>query len=108
MTRKLTKRKVATRKFATLKKENRLRSRRKKKTPALKGKAGALVALKERKQRAKKEGRVNNASLPAGSAMYYYCYTCGLESDVRGEDDFSTVCHTCPACRNMKDMGWVE
>ena len=68
----------------------------------------AMRDLAKRKAKAKKDGRVNNASLPAGACMYYYCYGCGLESDVRGEGDFSPVEHHCPPCREMKEKGWLD
>ena len=94
-------------------KKKRLRAkrrvyRRKIKARKISSQEAAEQALKERRAKAKKIKRIDNASLYAGSAMYYYCHDCGLESDVRGESDFSPVCHTCGPCQSMKDKGWLE
>jgi len=40
-----------------------------------KGKEAALKTLEER--RANPPEQINNASLPAGSSMYFYCISCG-------------------------------
>lgn len=66
----------------------------------------ALAAFNERK--ANPPVHVDNASLYAGSAMYYYCRMCGHESDVLPECHFGAPRKLCGACQTMKDMGWFD
>lgn len=61
-------------------------------------------ALQLRKLSAPKP--VDNASLPAGSSMTYYCRQCRHISDVRGELNFGPVQRYCPECQKMLDQGW--
>lgn len=68
-------------------------------------KIAALSALASRK--ANPPEKVDNASLYAGSPMYYYCQSCGHLAEVLPE------CHTerpksfCKKCQEMKDKGWI-
>jgi hypothetical protein len=66
----------------------------------------AISALEIR--RSDRPKQKDNASLHAGSMMYYYCRMCGHESDVRGEGDFSPVRHYCNSCEKMRTAGWVD
>jgi hypothetical protein len=65
----------------------------------------ALKALEKRKAHPPK--RVDNASLYAGSPMYYYCRSCGALADVLGEEHISPPRHLCDDCEEMKDKGWL-
>ena len=62
--------------------------------------------LTERKAKAKIEGRINNSSLRAGAPMYYYCRSCGLLSDCRGESDFFSPVRN--HCRECEEEGLAE
>ena len=66
----------------------------------------ALVALAARREKAKKEGQIDNATLYAGSAMHYYCNHCGLESDVLPESHSERPKHVCDACQTLIDHGY--
>jgi hypothetical protein len=70
------------------------------------GKKIALAALKER--RLTKPAPINNARLPAGSAMYFYCISCGHESDVLPEGFINPPKKFCKECQALKDIGWLE
>lgn len=70
------------------------------------GKEAALKALEERRQN--KPRRIDNASLHAGSPMYFYCYTCGYTSDVLPEGFRGTPSHICNECAALKTAGWLE
>lgn len=69
----------------------------------------ALKALAER--RADPPDQINNASLYAGSNMYYYCISCGHLSDVLPELWDPRVTQPkkiCNECQALKDLGWLE
>jgi len=66
----------------------------------------ALKALAER--RAHPPQRIDNSSLVAGSPMYYYCRSCGHQSDCLPESHFSAPRKLCAACEDLKDLGWLE
>lgn len=67
----------------------------------------ALKALEERRNNPPKE--IDNASLYAGSPMYYYCESCDHLADVLSESDFSTKPKKlCRFCTTLKDRGWLE
>lgn len=66
----------------------------------------ALIAFKKRKDNPPEH--INNASLYAGSPMYFYCMMCGHESDVLPESYLCTPKHLCTECQKMKDMGWFD
>ena len=40
------------------------------------GRSAAVAALNERREN--KPNKIDNASLPAGAPMYYYCISCGI------------------------------
>ena len=70
------------------------------------GKAAALNALADR--RANMPDQINNADLPAGSPMYFYCNTCGHVSDTKPETFTDAPNHTCVECQALIDLGWME
>jgi hypothetical protein len=65
-----------------------------------------LEALEKRKK--ENEGKqIDNSSLYAGSAMYYYCKVCGAHTDTLAESDFFTKPkRTCDPCKEMLDYGY--
>jgi hypothetical protein len=66
----------------------------------------ALKALRDR--RAHKPERIDNASLYAGSPMYFYCVSCGHLADVLPEGYLSRPKQLCDECAALKEMGWLE
>ena len=70
------------------------------------GKQFALEALEHRRKN--KPERIDNASLYAGSPMYYYCYTCGHLSDVLPESHYGTPSHISNECQALNQLGWLE
>jgi hypothetical protein len=66
----------------------------------------ALAEYRERKVNPPKQ--INNASLYAGSPMYFYCGMCGHESDVLPESYTCAPKHLCSKCQTMKNMGWFD
>ena len=74
-------------------------------------KSDLLQRLQERRERANKEGKIDNSTLYAGSPMYYYCTGCGLQSDVLPEEwdpRVTTPKKICDDCKELKDMGLLE
>ena len=71
----------------------------------LDGKEVALAALEKR--RANKPEHIDNASLYAGSPMYFYCISCGHQSDVLPESYTSIPNKLCTECRALKELGWL-
>lgn len=72
----------------------------------MQGKEAALKALAER--RAAQQSRIDNASLPAGAPMYYYCISCGHTADVLSEGHWGSPRRLCEECQALKDLGWLE
>lgn len=70
------------------------------------GKQKALEALADRRKRNADIKRIDNASLPAGSPMYFYCVTCGEEMSV--PEGYTSRSKTCGECSALKDLGWLE
>lgn len=66
----------------------------------------SLALLKQRREHPPK--KVDNASLYAGSPMYFYCKSCGWESDVKPEGYLTAPAKLCDFCQRMKDCGWLE
>ena len=70
------------------------------------GREAALEALEKR--RAHPPVKLDNASLPAGSPMYYYCRACGHLADTKPENWFLTLPKKlCPECQALQDLGWL-
>ena len=70
------------------------------------GKEFALKALEERRKN--KPEQIDNARLHAGSPMYFYCISCGHQSDVLPESYIGRPNRTCKECRALKNLGWLE
>ena len=66
----------------------------------------ATQALKDR--RANQPKRIDNASLYAGSPMYFYCVSCGHLADTKPEDYRTPPKKLCTECQTLKDCGWLE
>ncbi|MEK7198060.1 MAG: hypothetical protein AAB648_01175 [Patescibacteria group bacterium] len=74
-----------------------------------KGKDFALKALAKRRQENSKKEKINNSSLLAGSAIYFYCISCSGIADILPENYFlSTPKKLCDECQALKDLGWLE
>lgn len=65
----------------------------------------ALAALKERKDNPPK--KIDNASLYAGSPMFFYCKICD-GTIVLPESYTCKVPRLCVECDFLKEMGWLE
>lgn len=71
------------------------------------GRQHALAELAQR--RANRPEKIDNARLPAGASMYYYCRTCGHQADVLPEGWFIHPPRTlCAECQALADLGWLE
>jgi hypothetical protein len=76
-----------------------------------KGKEFALKALAERRVENATKERINNADLWAGSPMYFYCKSCGGQSDVLPESYIpgpNRPKKLCDECQALKDLDWLE
>lgn len=62
----------------------------------------AIKRLKERLQN--KPEQINNASLYAGSPMYYYCKLCGHTAAVLPESHWERPPSHCKECKDLKDV----
>lgn|GEM_PF-4317413 len=72
-------------------------------------KEGLLEALQERREKSMEVGQVDNASLYAGSPMYYYCKHCGVQVAVKPEDWYEDPPpSTCADCQELLDKGWHD
>ena len=66
----------------------------------------ALAALALRKRHRPKQ--IDNASLYAGSPMYFYCRVCGHLADTKPESYMTPPKKLCDECQKLKDAGWLE
>lgn len=73
-----------------------------------KGKEFALQALRQRREKNAKKKKIDNASLPAGSPMYFYCISCAGLADTKPEGYITPPKKLCGECRALKDLGWLE
>ena len=73
-----------------------------------KGKEYALEQLKKRREKNAKEEKIDNASLHAGSPMYFYCTACGGLADTKPETYTDSPKKLCDECQALKDLGWLE
>jgi hypothetical protein len=69
-------------------------------------KAEALKALEQRRKNPPKQ--IDNSRLYAGSPMYFYCQSCGYQSDILPEAYIGTPRKLCDDCQRLKDLGWLE
>lgn len=74
---------------------------------AVLSKAERLQKLHERRKNPPQ--KIDDASLPAGSPMHYYCISCGYLADTLPESWFMGLPKKlCPECQELKDLGWLE
>lgn len=72
---------------------------------AMSEKEEALIALAERKSNPPEQ--IDNASLYAGSPMFFYCKIC--EGTIVLPESFTcAVPKLCVECDFLKEMGWLE
>lgn len=71
-------------------------------------KAKALAELAGRKRTAAQTPKIDNSSLYAGAAMYYYCRICGLLADVLPETHTDRPRAHCDPCQTLVNAGWSE
>ncbi len=62
-----------------------------------------MLKYRQRCEANKTRPQVNNASLPAGSPMYYYCKFCGDPTEVLPEGHWSKPKTTCDPCQKLVD-----
>jgi hypothetical protein len=68
----------------------------------------ALAKLEMRKQ-ANAPKKIDNASLPAGSPMYYYCHGCDTLLAVKEESWYrDPPPKLCDECASLKERGWLD
>lgn len=62
-----------------------------------------------RKRRTKNASRtrINNASLPAGSPMYFYCRHCLAHTDARPELYVTQPVTICEPCKALERLGAI-
>lgn len=65
-----------------------------------------LAGLKRRKKEAKGIEKINNATLYAGSPMYYYCRLCGLLAATLPETHSCPAPRYCEPCDRMLDQAF--
>jgi hypothetical protein len=70
------------------------------------GKEIALAALQERRKNPPQH--IDNASLYAGSPMYFYCVSCAHIADTKPENYLFPPRKLCSECEALKDAGWLE
>lgn len=52
--------------------------------------------------------QIDNATLHAGSPMYFYCRVCGWLSDVKGESYIIPPAKLCKECMAIKEENWLK
>jgi hypothetical protein len=70
------------------------------------GKEYALEQLKKRREKNKDIKKVDNASLYAGSPMYYYCRVCDEEMKLP-ETHTCAAPTLCEECKALRERGWL-
>ncbi|MBL8830353.1 MAG: hypothetical protein JNM18_25470 [Planctomycetaceae bacterium] len=68
----------------------------------------ALNQFARRRLYASEIEKIENADLPAGSPMYFYCRHCGIPSEVLPEDYVFPPLQECSQCQGLKSEGWLE
>ena len=62
---------------------------------------------KLQKRRKNQPEQINDALLPAGAPMHYYCQSCGALADTLPESHTSLPKKLCSDCQKLKDLGWL-
>jgi len=70
------------------------------------GRAVALEGLQRRRAANRDKQRIDNASLPAGSPMVYYCLGCG--HDIWVSEGWLHKPSLCEECSALVELGWME
>lgn len=65
-----------------------------------------LAGLKRRQAAAEQRGQVDNAQLPAGSPIIFYCKMCGLETARLPESYLYPPAPNCEPCEAMVARGY--
>lgn len=68
----------------------------------------ALQQLAQRRLYAAEIEKINNADLPVGSPLYFYCRHCGIPTEVLPEDYVFPPLRECSQCQGLKSEGWLE
>ena len=71
-------------------------------------KEAAIEQFGRRRRLAAGIEKTENADLPAGSPMYFYCRHCGLPIEILPEDYVFPPTTECSQCRGLKSEGWLE
>jgi len=64
----------------------------------------ALAAFKSRREASSRQVRIDNGALPAGSPMFFYCHSCGVNHATLREDYEVPPPHHCRDCRAMMEL----
>jgi hypothetical protein len=70
------------------------------------GRAAAVAALQERRRINATRPKIDNASLRAGSPMYFSCIACG--GTITVPETWITKPDLCEECTAMQRLGWLE
>jgi hypothetical protein len=62
----------------------------------------------ERVKASKKEKRIDNSSLYAGSPMYYYCYDCGVFITSLSEGHSGRAPSRCSGCERLEKEALLD
>ena len=68
----------------------------------------ALLQFARRRLYASEIEKIENADIPAGSPMYFYCRHCGIPTEVLPEDYVFPPMRECSQCQGLKNEGWLE
>lgn len=64
------------------------------------------LALLEKRRQSMVGKQIDNARLQAGSPMYYYCHSCGVQTAVKPEGWYENPPpKNCPDCKPLVDEG---
>jgi hypothetical protein len=72
----------------------------------IQGREAASAALAAR--RADQPKQIDDAQLPAGSPMHFYCISCGHLAAQLPESYTQRPPKLCGECAAMKELGWLE
>lgn len=67
----------------------------------------AIKQFAQRRLLAAEIEKIDNADLPAGSPMYFYCRHCGIPTEVLPEDYVFPPLRECSQCQGLKSEGWL-
>ena len=70
-------------------------------------KEDALAALATRKRLSAQATKIDNASLPAGAPMYFYCQECGDLAAVLPEGFTQRPPRFCSPCQRLFEAGLI-